>query len=272
MSQKNTPKQQQASGPAAESVWEQIRTIGLAVLVALAIRSFVIEPFSIPSGSMFPTLLIGDHLFVNKFTYGIKLPFVDFRLPGLREPERGDVVVFTVGKNGNRVCPVDRCPSAAGARFYKEEFVKRIVGVPGDVVELRGEEIWINGEKLHAEDSGEVFIDNNGDRLLKLREQLGDKEHWILDHPRAKRPRRARFEVEEGRYLMMGDNRDNSNDSREWGRVDPRLATVRLNEMKGPAWILYWSWNYAGGWLQLLNPLTWWSTEKRWDRLGDRVE
>ena len=86
------------SDAAPESAWQQIRTILIAILIALTIRAFIVEPFRIPSGSMFPTLLIGDHLFVNKFVYGPKVPFSDMRLPGLREPERGDIIVFTVAR------------------------------------------------------------------------------------------------------------------------------------------------------------------------------
>ena len=84
-----------------EDAVEQIRTLGLGVLIALAIRCFIFEPFTIPSGSMFPTLLIGDHLFVNKFVYGPKLPFMNVHLPGLRDPERGDIVVFDVARNAH---------------------------------------------------------------------------------------------------------------------------------------------------------------------------
>ena len=93
--------------------WEQFGSLLVAVAIALAVRAFVVEPFRIPSESMLPTLLVGDHLFVSKFTYGVKIPFTDIRLPGLREPERGDIVVFTVARDPHdptRICPVDRCP------------------------------------------------------------------------------------------------------------------------------------------------------------------
>ena len=112
-----------AASRVSRGVWEQISTLLVAVLIALAIRAFVIEPYRIPSGSMFPTLLVGDHLFVNKFIYGIKLPFTDLRLPGLREPERGDIAVFTVAQRGSQTYPADRRPD-----LPREEFVKRIIG------------------------------------------------------------------------------------------------------------------------------------------------
>src|SRR5262249_32668926 len=101
------PGEAAEGGREAESggLWEQLSTLGLAVLIALAIRAFVVEPYRIPSESMLPTLLVGDHLFVNKFVYGIKIPFTRVRLPGLRAPERGDVVVFTVAKQGPQTFP-----------------------------------------------------------------------------------------------------------------------------------------------------------------------
>ena len=123
-----------ASPPAqttAGAAWEQIRTLLIAGVIALGVLSFVIEPFRIPSGSMFPTLLIGDHLFVNKFIYGVKVPFSDYRAPGIREPRRGDVIVFTVAKDGMKTYPADEKP-----KLPREEFVKRVVGIPGDRIEI----------------------------------------------------------------------------------------------------------------------------------------
>ncbi len=112
-------------------IWEQASTLLLAIAIALTIRTFVIEPFRIPSESMLPTLLIGDHLFVNKFAYGAAVPFTDIRLPGLRDPRRGDVVVFTVarevGRAIPRIHPADQRPD-----LPRDDFVKRIVGLPGE--------------------------------------------------------------------------------------------------------------------------------------------
>ena len=244
--------------------WNQFGTLFLAVLLALAVRTFVIEPYRIPSGSMFPTLLVGDHLFVNKFIYGIKIPGTDWRLPGLRDPQRGDVVVFTVarGRNG-KVRPADAHPD-----LPRDRFVKRIVGVPGDTIEVRDGVLFVNGAAASVADAGEVFQDENGRTLRRLREDLAGYSHEILDDPRAPGPARRPIQVEPGRYFMMGDNRDYSNDSRNWG-------TVRLAELKGPAFVLYWSWNWDGGWTELLNPVTWWRllTQKmRWDRIGDGIQ
>ncbi len=249
------------SDAAPESAWQQIRTILIAILIALTIRAFIVEPFRIPSGSMFPTLLIGDHLFVNKFVYGPKVPFSDMRLPGLREPERGDIIVFTVARRGNDTFPADRHPE-----YSREEFVKRIVGLPGDRVEIQGSKVFVNGEEMDVEPLPETFTDPAGRELDVLRVAVDSKQYKILDDPNAYfRAPRPVTTVEEGRYLVLGDNRDHSKDSRVWG-------TVRKAEIKGPAFVLYWSWDFNDGWLELLNPLTWWKAEKRWDRIGARLQ
>jgi len=258
------PSEQRAEG----GFWEQITTLGLAVLIALCVRQFVIEPFRIPSGSMFPTLLIGDHLFVNKFVYGPKIPFSDIRLPGLRKPERGEVVVFTVAKQGRDTFPADLRPD-----LPREEFVKRIIGLPGDEIDFRSGVYYVNGEPIRTEALGEVFVDPKGVRLDESEVSLGSHTFRILDDPYNPGPTRTTdgaliswpIRVDEGRYLMFGDNRDHSKDSRVWG-------TVRLAEIKGPALIIYWSWNFNGSWLEVLNPITWFTVEKRWSRLGHLVQ
>jgi len=249
-------------GRAAGGFWEQISTLVMAVLIALGIRAFVIEPYRIPSGSMFPTLLIGDHLFVNKFVYGIKLPFTRIRLPGLREPERGDVVVFSVAKRGPQTYPADLQPE-----LPTEEFVKRIIGIPGDRLEFRDGKVWLNGEPMDPHPLGETFEDDVGRTLSMAEVHLGDHSFTILDDPQVALPEPAMLTVPPGRYFMMGDNRDHSKDSRFWGTVD-------LADLKGPAMILYWSWDFNGGWAELLNPITWWrllTEEMRWDRMGNVI-
>jgi len=249
-------------GRAAGGFWEQFSTLVMAVLIALGIRAFVIEPYRIPSGSMFPTLVIGDHLFVNKFVYGIKLPFTRIRLPGLREPERGDVVVFSVAKRGPQTYPADLHPE-----LPTEEFVKRIIGIPGDRLEFRDGKVWLNGEPIDPRPLGETFEDDVGRPLSMAEVSIGDRSFTILDDPQVGLPEPATLTVPPGRYFMMGDNRDHSKDSRFWGTVD-------LADLKGPAMILYWSWDFNGDWAELLNPLTWWrllTEEMRWDRMGDVV-
>lgn len=239
---------------------EQVTTLGLAILIALSVRHFVIEPFRIPSGSMFPTLLIGDHLFVNKFIYGARIPFTDYRLPSIRDPERGDVVVFTVAKRGHSTYPADRKP-----RLPKEEFVKRIIGVPGDEIDFRAGKIHVNGEAIDQTSLDEPFVDPAGTKLDQAAISMGDHDFVVLDDPRRMGPSaRWPIRVEPGRYFMMGDNRDHSKDSRVWG-------TVRFEEIRGPAFILYFSWDFNGSWLEVINPMTWWQAEKRWGRFGSLV-
>ena len=262
--------EEEAQASTLASIVDQAVTLVIAVAIALAIRHFLIEPFRIPSGSMFPTLLIGDHLFVNKLAYGPKVPFTDLRLPGFSEPTRGDVVVFEVARPRNRmgseeIMPVDRAP--AGART--EDFVKRLVGLPGDRIDWRDGRILVNGVAVEVTPAEEPFVDASGVAFPKSWEDLGECRHAILDDPRPRSPRDPRLErgtwiVEPGRYFMMGDNRDNSNDSRGWG-------TVRAEDLKGPAFVLYWSWDVNGNMLSFFNPVNWFTAEKRWDRVFERV-
>ncbi|MCP5041196.1 MAG: signal peptidase I [bacterium] len=257
-----------AEGPEisrAAAIREQVTTLVLALAIAFSIRAMVIEPFRIPSASMFPTLLIGDHLFVNKFIYGPRIPFTDYRLPGLREPRRGDVVVFEVaripGFGGNEdIVPADRRPDGR-----REDFVKRIVGLPGDRIEVRDGQLFVNHEPIAGTRLDRAFEDDQGIDLDMYEETLGECVHGIVDDPLKPGVMRTPIVVDPGRYFMMGDNRDNSNDSRGWG-------TVRLEEFKGPAFIIYWSWDSPGNFFHLLNPLNWFTVEKRWGRIFDRIK
>jgi signal peptidase I len=246
-----------------ESLGESLRTIGLALLLALVIRTFVFQTFYVPSGSMFPTLLIGDHVFVNKFLYGIAVPLTDGRLPGLREPLRGDVVVFRAAREpGGAVVAADRAPD-----LPREDFIKRIVGVPGDLLEVRHGRVYVDGEPLERDSAGEIFLDPQGRRLLVADERVERCVYSVLDDPVRPDVDRPPTRIEPGRYFVMGDNRDDSYDSRFFG-------TVRLREIEGPAGLLYWSWDFNGSWLSLLNPLTWWdniTARTRWGRLGSSV-
>ncbi len=262
----NEAREQAIEEPSTIAViFDQVVTLVIAIVIALAIRQFIVEPFRIPSGSMYPTLLVGDHLFVNKLAYGPKIPFTDIRLPGFREPKRGDVVVFEVARpvsrNGRRsIQPVDRAPAGTPT----DDFVKRLVGMPGDKIVLRNGQVFINGELLVTSNSGDFFEDH-GHSLAILYEELGECRHAILDDLRANRLDHGTWIVEEDRYFMVGDNRDNSNDSRAWG-------SVRKEDFKGPAFILYWSWDVNGNMLSFFNPLNWFSAEKRWDRVFQPVK
>ena len=237
---------------------ELIGTLALALALAFGSRVFLIEPFRIPSGSMLPTLWIGDHLFVNKLVYGARVPFTDLHLPALRAPERGEVVVFSVAVDGDQTYPADMRPDLPG-----EDFIKRIIGLPGDRIDIVDGVVFVNGEPIAARRTGDRFTDDMGRALDVGESAIGERRFAVLDDPEL-RAKPVTFEVEPGRYFMLGDNRDWSKDSREWG-------TVRRSEIKGPAFLLYWSWDFTGGWLALANPATWLGAEVRWDRIGQAI-
>lgn len=244
----------------ARRIWDQVGPIALAVGIALLIRAMVVESYYVPSESMLPTLLIGDHVFVNKFVYGSHVPFTDIHLPALRDPRRGEIAVFALGRRGpGEICPLDECPN-----YPAEGFVKRIIGLPGDRVEYRGSALYVNDQRVPWQDTGRTFQDEGGREYMVYDEALPECGHEVLDHPRLPGLDNSAFVVPEGRYYFLGDNRDNSNDSRAWG-------TVRREHLKGPVIVNYWSWNNQESWPAMLNPLTWlrllWG-EMRWGRIG----
>lgn len=177
---------------------EYSRSFFPVLLVVLVVRSFVIEPFQIPSGSMEPTLDIGDFIVVSKFSYGMRLPVINTKIVPTGEPQRGDVMVFRY--------PPD--PSV--------NFIKRVVGLPGDHVRYVDKRLYINGELVEKDFVSNQVPANPGEELWL--ETLGDVTHSIYNSPRD--PGRG-FEgrVPEGEYFVMGDNRDHSSDSRYWGFV-----------------------------------------------------
>ncbi|TFG93687.1 MAG: signal peptidase I [Syntrophobacterales bacterium] len=178
---------------------EYAEAIIVAILIALFIRTFVIQAFKIPSGSMKPTLQIGDHLLVNKFTYGIKIPFIRKTLVSIDDPKREDIVVF--------IYPVDR----------SKDFIKRVVGVAGDTIEIKNKKIYLNGSSYN--DGHGVYTDS---RLFPASIQSRDNFGPVT--------------VPAGHIFVMGDNRDQSYDSRFWGFVN-------LDDVLGKAFIIYWSWD-----------------------------
>ncbi len=188
-----------------------------ALVLALVIRTFLVQAFKIPSGSMENTLLIGDHLLVNKFIYGVEIPFTDERILTIRHPRQSDIIVFEY--------PEDRDKSF----FERRDFIKRIIGVPGDVVEVRDKQVLVNGE------------------VYKLDQEV-HKEPDIIPPQLSARDFMAPVKVPEGKYFVMGDNRDRSYDSRFWGFVDE-------SEIKGLAFIKYWSWDGE-------------NHRPRWNRIG----
>lgn len=193
---KRSRMQRIAAGEVANEsiVVEYARSFFPVLLLVLILRSFLFEPFRIPSGSMMPTLLQGDFIFVNKFAYGLRLPVLNTKLVDVGGPERGDVIVF-------------RLPSDPSINY-----IKRVVGLPGDTVQYdeRQERITINGEMVEVETIGEYAEEP---RFKLGREVLGEHEHEVLvagNWP----SRGGTYVVPEGHYFMMGDNRNNSQDSR----------------------------------------------------------
>jgi signal peptidase I len=180
-------------------VREYAESIAIAVLLALVIRTYLVQAFKIPSGSMEDTLAIGDHLLVSKFIYGTKLPFIDTRVLTIRDPRQGDVIVFEYPEDPSK------------------DFIKRVVGVPGDVVEGKEKKVYVNGKPY--ENPHEVH-----------------KEKDIIPKEMNPRDTFAPVTVPAGSYFVMGDNRDRSYDSRFW-------KFVRRDQIKGLAFIKYWSWD-----------------------------
>lgn len=180
-------------------IWEYTEAIVTALLLALLIRAFVIQAFKIPTGSMIPTLVVGDHILVNKFIYGVKVPFTDEKILPLKEPEREDIIVFKYPEDPSR------------------DFIKRIVAVGGDTIESKDKVIYINGKPVK-----EPYVQHTDDSIrpggVEPRDNFGP------------------ITVPEDEYFVMGDNRDQSYDSRYWGFVDEKA-------IKGEALIIYWSWD-----------------------------
>jgi len=190
---------------------EYTEAILIALVLAFIIRSFIVQAFKIPSGSMIPTLLVGDHILVNKFIFGPQIPFTNIRLFSFQKPKRGEVVVFLE--------PTER----------KKDFIKRVIGLPGETIQVINRQVYINGEPLQDED----FAYYASSRFVRGLDNFGP------------------IKVPENCYFMMGDNRENSSDSRVWGPVPFEL-------MKGTAFLIYWSWNGP-------------DRNVRWSRIGDII-
>ncbi len=206
---------------------EYARSFFPVIFIVLIIRSFLAEPFRIPSSSMMPTLLIGDFILVNKFSYGIKLPVLDFEVIPVGKPVRGDVVVFRF--------PRDR----------SQDYIKRVVGLPGDVVGYRGKRLYVNGEEVAAADDGRYVGVGSGRDMTgaeQRREILGEAEHRILVRPNAYfgGADEGEWTVPAGHYFVMGDNRDNSEDSRFWGFVPE-------GNLVGKAFVIWMNWDGRNG-------------------------
>jgi signal peptidase I len=210
----------------------------------LVLRSFLAEPFRIPSGSMMPSLLVGDFILVNKFTYGLRLPVTDTKILALGEPSRGDVVVF-------------RYPLQKGV-----DYIKRVVGVPGDQIAYKNKTLFVNGQPMPMTAAGIYQGEGGGARetgSLQAVEDLTGVTHPVLIRPMVpdfgpdcRVLTSGPITVPPGQYFVMGDNRDNSNDSRCWGLVPER-------NLVGKAFIIWFSWDWdRPGFVA-------------WERIGDAI-
>ncbi len=208
----------------AKSV-ETAEVLVVAIFLAICIKAVGVQAFKIPSGSMLPTLQIGDHLLVSKFLYGVPLPYTDARLPAIRDPERGDVIVFAYPGDDNPDRP-DFLPMGRPDVLKEQDFIKRIIGLPGETVEYRDNKVFINGERI--EDPWGNYYDGKPvpDKPTKRLFQRTDN-HW------------GPATIPDDMYLVLGDNRFNSRDSRFWG-------FVKKGRIKGKALMLYWSWPKVG--------------------------
>lgn len=211
MKEDPTKKNAVSSKPRKGKLRENIEALVIAIILALFIRTFVVQAFKIPSGSMKDTLLVGDYILVNKFIYGVKMPFTDYTIIPIEQPERGDIVVFKFPEDPSK------------------DFIKRVVGVGGDTILIQNKQVYVNGElqpdKFAIHSDPRTFPPG-----LQFRDNLGP------------------IKVPEGKLFVMGDNRDESNDSRFWGFVD-------VSAVRGKAFLVYWSWDSE-------------HYDVRWGRLG----
>jgi signal peptidase I len=214
-------KKRASAGKGEPVLVEMAKSFFPVILVVFLLRSFLVEPFKIPSGSMLPSLQIGDFILVNKFTYGVRIPVLNQKVVDLNQPKRGEVMVFRYPEDPSK------------------DFIKRIVGLPGDTVSYRNKRLTINGQAIATEQIGTVTEVDERSGFLRydaFREKLGDKSHVMMVSPERPTlvgsgrqfPNRKNCEYNEegvtckvpaGHYFMMGDNRDNSDDSRYWGFV-----------------------------------------------------
>lgn len=183
-------------------LWEYVKSIIIALILALLIRAFIIQAFKIPSGSMIPTLLVGDHILVTKFTYDVKLPFFDVTIWHRRTPDRGEIIVFKY--------PLDP----------KKDFIKRVIGIPGDEIIIKNKNVFVNGNRLT-----EPYVQHTDPRILPA--ELSPRDNL------------GPIKVPPSSLFVMGDNRDESYDSRFWKFVD-------FSAVRGKAFVIYWSWNSNG--------------------------
>ena len=215
--------QAQENRQAKSVVREYAEAILIAVVLALLIRTFVVQAFKIPSGSMIPTLIIGDHILVNKFIYGLHLPFTDATVFAMTLPKRGDVIVFKYPEDESK------------------DFIKRVIGEPGDTLEVKDKELYVNGKTLN-----EPYVIHQDPTIFPKGNQPRDNLGPVT--------------VPAGDYFVMGDNRDQSLDSRFWG-------FVKEDKIIGRAFRVYWSCDAKESWVCLFD----WR-KIRWYRIGKAIQ
>jgi signal peptidase I len=215
---------------------EYSRSLFPVILIVLLLRSFLVEPFRIPSGSMMPTLLVGDFILVNKFSYGVRLPVINTKFIDIGEPKRGDVAVFRYPKD----------PST--------DYIKRVIGLPGDRIRYNNKQLIINGEAIDIENKKTYEGVGSGIAMsgaqLKIENLQGVNHKILIDRHRP--TINDEFVVPAGHYFVMGDNRDNSNDSRFWG-------TVPEENLVGKAFLIWMNWDSANGGVS-------------WGRIGSKIK
>jgi signal peptidase I len=220
---------------------EYARAFFPVILVVFLLRSFIVEPFRIPSGSMLPSLLIGDFILVNKFTYGLRLPILNAKMVNINLPRRGEVAVF-------------RFP-----RDTSINYIKRIVGVPGDRILYKDKKLYINGTQMEQTSVHHGERPQSGDQfgnVARFTEDLAGARHDILVMDRPEHPP-VEFVVPSDHYFVMGDNRDQSNDSRYWGFVPEK-------NLVGKAFLIWFSWDLMGQDL-------WFWQRVVWNRIGTSI-
>jgi len=254
------PRRRAALAPGAEdrpnSVIDFSRSFFPVILLVLLLRSFLAEPFRIPSGSMIPTLHVGDFILVNKFAYGLRDPVFHFKFLDFGAPQRGDVVVFKYPEEPER------------------DFIKRVIGLPGDRIAYRNKQLWVNDEAMPLSAAGVYTAGGSAPGVVyRFEEALGPVQHHVIVNP-ARPAEDFEFEVPRGHYFMMGDNRDNSQDSRWWGYLPRDLV-------KGKALMIYWSFEsdrddyqqdgIGGAISGIADVVTGFFTRTRWERLFRQI-
>jgi len=226
---------------------QNVEAIVIALCLALLIRTFIVQPFKIPSGSMIPTLLIGDHLLVNKFIYGTKIPFTNIRILPVEDINRGDVVVFRFPVNDSVNKGV--------------HYIKRAIGLPGDEINIEGRDVFINGEKIKQVYDGNYQYYEQGTEVLTdkyidtISENIFDVIYKKSSINTTKGKTNFPITVPEGNIFVLGDNRDNSYDSRFWGFVP-------IENISGKAFLIHWSWDFDND--NIFNKV-------RWDRIFSSI-